>query len=149
MDDGFAVDRIDHIELFVPDRREAAEWYRRVLGLQILADAAGWADDPRGPLMISSDGGDTKLALFQGQPQGPRETAGFHRVAFRVGALAFRTFLDRLSALALTNDRGQPVTADDVVDHQAAYSLYFNDPFGHRLELTTYEYEHLKHLLGG
>jgi hypothetical protein len=34
--------------------------------------------------MISPDGGRSKLALFEGNPQGSRTTAGFHRVAFRV-----------------------------------------------------------------
>jgi catechol 2,3-dioxygenase-like lactoylglutathione lyase family enzyme len=85
----FRVDQIDHVELFVPDRHEAAAWYQRVLGLNIVAEYEHWAADPRGPLMISSDGGHTKLALFQGTPQGSRETAGFHLVAFRVGAVNF------------------------------------------------------------
>ena len=74
---------LDHVELFVPDRHEAAAWYSR-LGLEIVEECRAWAEDPRGPLMISSDGGVTKLALFTGQPQGARETSGFHRVAFAV-----------------------------------------------------------------
>ena len=98
--------------------------------------------------MISSDGGDTKLALFEGTPQGSRETAGFHLVAFRVDAVNFVSFLDRLADLELRNQHGQPVTAASVADHSAAWSIYFCDPFGHRLELTTYEYEQVKALLG-
>jgi catechol 2,3-dioxygenase-like lactoylglutathione lyase family enzyme len=145
---GFGVDQIDHVELFVPDRHEAAEWYRRVLGLKIVSEYEDWADDPQGPPMISSDAGNTKLALFQGEPQRPRESAGFHLVAFRVGAAQFKRFLDRLPNLDLTNHRGQSVTADSVVDHVAAFSIYFCDPFGHRLELTTYEYERAKGILG-
>jgi catechol 2,3-dioxygenase-like lactoylglutathione lyase family enzyme len=145
---GIRVDQIDHVELFVPDRHQAAEWYLRVLGLKVVPEYEHWADDPHGPLMISSDGGRTKLALFQGVPQGARETAGFHLVAFRVSAVDFGRFLDRLSDLDLTNHRGQRVTADLAVDHAAAYSIYFRDPFGHRLELTTYEYEQAKAILG-
>lgn len=144
----FRVDQIDHVELFVPDRDQAAEWYRRVLGLTRLSQYEHWADDPRGPLMISSDAGKTKLALFQGTPQGSRDTAGFHLVAFRVGATAFKVFLDRLPGLRLTNHRGESVTLGSVVDHVAAYSIYFSDPFGHRLELTTYEYEQATAILG-
>jgi enamine deaminase RidA (YjgF/YER057c/UK114 family)/catechol 2,3-dioxygenase-like lactoylglutathione lyase family enzyme len=131
--DGFHVDQIDHVELFVPDRHEAAKWYERVLGLKIVREYEHWAADPRGPLMISSDTGNTKLALFQGTPQGARETAGYHLVAFRVGAVDFKKFLDRLPQLKLIDHRGQAVTGDLVRDHTAAYSLYFNDPFGHRL----------------
>lgn len=145
---GFRVDQIDHVELFVPDRQQAAAWYRRVLGLQAVPEYEHWAGDPHGPLMISSDAGNTKLALFQGTPQGPRETAGFHVVAFRTGAAEFINFLNRLPELNLTNHRGHSVTRDSVVDHAAAYSLYFCDPFGHRLELTTYEYDEAKAYLG-
>lgn len=73
-------------KLFVPAWHQAAEWYRRVLGLEVVAEYEYWAEDPEGPLMISSDAGNTKLAVFQGMPQGPRETAGFHVAAFRVAA---------------------------------------------------------------
>lgn len=142
--DGFRVDQIDHVELFVPDRWEAAGWYRRVLGLNIVREYEYWADDPKGPLMISSDNGNTKLALFDGMPQGTKETAGFHLVAFRVGAVDFVRFLSRLADLNLVNHEGQHVKTTSVVDHAVAFSIYFCDPFGHRLELTTYEYEQVK-----
>ncbi len=140
----FRVDRIDHVELFVPDRHQAADWYRRALGLTICSDYEHWAEDPNGPLMISSDGGSTKLALFAGQPQEDRDTAGFHRVAFRVSGRDFLTFLDRLDGLTLTDHRDRTVTRDLVRDHGVAVSIYFNDPYGHHLELTTYEVEEWK-----
>ena len=133
--------QIDHVELFVPDRREAARWYRDVLGLEILDAYREWEDDARGPLMISSDGGTTKLALFTGDPQGPRPTAGFHLVAFRLNAREFLAFLDRLPALRLRDHLARDVTRDLAKDHDKAFSLYFSDPWGHRLELTTYEHE--------
>ncbi len=144
--------------MFVPDRQQAAEWYRAVLGLTALPAYERWAADPQGPLMISSDGGKTKLALFQGRPSAPRphgerpekhlERAGFDRVAFRVGAASFKRFVDSLADLNLVDDRGRPVTVDAVADHTVALSIYFCDPFGHRLELTTYEYAQAKALLG-
>lgn len=138
---GFQVEQIDHVEFFVPDRRQAVDWYRRVLGFEVLPQFEYWSDDPDGPLMISSDHGTTKLALFTGLPQGSRETAGFQRVAFRVGALQFMRFLMNLSDHDLTDHQGHRVTADQSVDHGGAYSIYFNDPFGHRLEITTYDYD--------
>lgn len=139
--DGFRVSQIDHVELFVADRHEAAEWYRRVLGLEIVPEYRHWAADPHGPLMISSDSGSTKLALFQGDPQGSRPTAGFHLVAFRVGADAFLMFVRGVAGLHLTDHHQRPVTAGSVVDHEQAFSIYFSDPYGHRLEVTTYEHE--------
>jgi catechol 2,3-dioxygenase-like lactoylglutathione lyase family enzyme len=132
---------LDHVELFVPDRHEAASWYQRALGLEIVEWCRQWADDPRGPLMISSDGGATKLALFAGEPQGARETAGFHRVAFSTDARGFLAFLQRLESVELHDQHGRPVQADAVVDHRQAYSIYFIDPYGHRLEVTTYDYD--------
>jgi catechol 2,3-dioxygenase-like lactoylglutathione lyase family enzyme len=136
-----AVGSLDHVELFVPDRFEAASWYERALGLQIVEACRPWADNPQGPLMISSDGGATKLALFTGEPQGTRQTAGFHRVAFMVDGRGFLAFLERLPGLSLEDHHGRPVRADAAVDHQQAYSIYFCDPYGHRLEVTTYDYE--------
>jgi catechol 2,3-dioxygenase-like lactoylglutathione lyase family enzyme len=138
---GFRVLQIDHVELFVPDRHEAAGWYQRILGLEVVPEYQEWAAVPRGPLMISSDDGNTKLALFEGQPQGSKPTVGFHLVAFRVGAGDFIAFLQRLADRALKDHKGHPVTLDAVVDHHKAYSIYFCDPYGHHLELTTYEYD--------
>jgi catechol 2,3-dioxygenase-like lactoylglutathione lyase family enzyme len=137
----FRVLQIDHVELFVPDRHEAARWYRQALGLEIVEAYRHWAEDPRGPLMISSDGGSTKLALFEGTPQGARATAGFHLVAFRVDAAGFVDFLRRVEDLGLNDHRGRPVASHSWVDHDKAYSIYFSDPYGHRLEITTYDYD--------
>ena len=142
----FKVLQIDHVELFVPDRYDAARWYERVLGLQIVPECEPWATGG-GPLMISSDGGSTKLALFEGHPAASPQSAAFRRVAFRVTAGGFTEFLRRLPDLALTDARRQPVTADSVVDHQQAYSMYFDDPYGHQLEVTTYECDDTSALL--
>jgi catechol 2,3-dioxygenase-like lactoylglutathione lyase family enzyme len=127
----FKVLQIDHVELFVPDRYDTAKWYERVLGLQIVPECEAWAVGG-GPLMISSDGGSTKLALFEGQPAASGPTAAFRRVAFRVTVAGFAEFLTRNPDL---------VTTDGVVDHQQAFSIYFTDPHGHQLEVTTYEYD--------
>jgi catechol 2,3-dioxygenase-like lactoylglutathione lyase family enzyme len=139
--DTFQVLQIDHVELFVPDRQEAAAWYCRVLGLHVVPGFEQWTANPGGPLMIATTAGGTKLALFEGQPQQARPTAGFHRVAFRVGAEAFIAFVRRLDDRHLKDHQGRPVTADAVVDHNLAYSIYFCDPYGHRLEVTTYEHD--------
>lgn len=34
----FRVEQIDHVELYVPDRYQAADWYHSVLGLEIVTD---------------------------------------------------------------------------------------------------------------
>ena len=133
--------QIDHVELFVPDRHAAAAWYQAVLGLEILPEYQDWAAGRGGPLMISSDQGSTKLALFEGRPQESRPTAGFHLVAFRVDAQGFIGFLQRLGELHVKDHLDRPIALDSAVDHEKAYSIYFSDPYGHRLEVTTYDYK--------
>lgn len=141
----FRVRHVDHVELFVPDQYAAAEWYRRVLGLEIVAGFEFWAVD--GPLMISSDGGHTMLALFAGEP-GSREGAiGFRRVAFRVDGPGFMQFLQRLPLPELLDNRDVPLSADQIVDHERSWSIYFHDPFGYLLEVTTYDHEYVKERL--
>lgn len=140
-EDTFQVDQIDHVELFVPDRYEAARWYERVLGLKILSAYEHWAQPDGGPLMIGTPRGGTKLALFSGKPRGSRETAGFHRVAFRVDAQGFLRFLDRLQEVAVFDEQGKQLARNAAVDHGQAFSIYFHDPYGHRLEITTYDHE--------
>ncbi|HET7323993.1 MAG TPA: VOC family protein [Halococcus sp.] len=138
-EENFQVEQIDHVELVVPDRYEAAQWYEQVLGLEICDDYQQWADDG-GPLHISSDGGKTKLALFEGQPSGSRETTGSRRVAFRVGGTEFIDFITRVEDLPVP-DVGREEDQDDIADHDLAFSIYFQDPYGNPLEVTTYDYE--------
>jgi catechol-2,3-dioxygenase len=60
-----------------------------------------------------------------------------HRVAFRTDADGFLTLFDRLERLDLTDRDGTQVTPSDAVDHDLSYSVYFTDPDGNRLEVTT------------
>lgn len=143
----FTVGPIDHVELFVPDRYAAAGWYERVFGLTIVGAFEFWAEDVRGPLMISSDGGATKLALFQGEPPGDLPYAGFQRVAFQVDGAGMLDFLARLPELALTDRHGATLTREQIVDHERSWSIYFRDPWGNRFEITTYDYAWVKEQL--
>lgn len=145
---GFHVDQIDHVELTVSDRFQAAHWYQRVLGLEIVPEFKFWSDDPRGPLMVSTPQGNTKLALFEGNPEGSRRNTGYHLVAFRVRAEAFTQFIELLPSLNLKNRSGEKVTSAHVTDHQRAYSIYFCDLHGNQLELTTYEHQQVRETLG-
>ena len=138
-DTPFRVKQIDHVELYVPDQYEAAEWYRQVFGLEILPGFESWAAD--GPLMISSDDGHTKLALFKGEPPRFNPPVGFQRVAFHIDGHGFLLFLNRLPEYPLFDHNGQPAYSLQVVDHDLSYSLYFCDPYGNRYEVTTYDYQ--------
>jgi catechol 2,3-dioxygenase-like lactoylglutathione lyase family enzyme len=141
----FRVQQIDHVELSVPDQYEAAAWYEKVFGLQIVREFEFWAAG--GPLIVASADAGTKLAIFKGEPPGDAEPVGWYRVAFRVDGAGFIAFLDRLESLELRNNRGEGLTRDSAVDHGKAWSIYFNDPYGHRFEITTYDYDYVKERL--
>ncbi|MEJ6394001.1 VOC family protein [Gymnodinialimonas sp. 2305UL16-5] len=131
-----SVERIDHVHIEVADRDRAADWYRRVLGLRRDPDLAVWADDPMGPLILQAGDGQPALSLFaRGCAPPSRDTT----IAFRMDGAAFAGFLARLPDLQLSKTDGPPVTPADVVDHGPSHSIYFADPDGNRLEVTTYD----------
>jgi hypothetical protein len=88
--------------------------------------------------MISSDGGATKPAPFEGRPATGGEPTGYSRVAFRVDGAGFPALADRLPALSILSSAGRA----DVVDHDCSFSVYFSHPYGHRCEVTTYDCEY-------
>jgi len=136
-DSSFQVDGVDHGELFVRDWDEAAAWYERVLGLTPESAYEEWWTSDDGPLVLSTGDGATMLALFERETATGGESVSPHRVAFRTDADGFLALLDRLERLDLTDRDGTQVTPSDAVDHDLSYSVYFTDPDGNRLEVTT------------
>jgi catechol 2,3-dioxygenase-like lactoylglutathione lyase family enzyme len=135
----FSVHQLDHIEIYVPDREAAAAWYEDIFGLEVIYEE----ETPGGPWMISSDDGNTMLALFEGEAQGSREPTGIRKVAFRVDGRGFLEFLSRLDEHPVHDEQGKALTPNDIVDHAAmeAFSIHFSDPYGNRFEITSYDYE--------
>ena len=72
------------------------------------------------------------LALFEGEPQRNQDVRGWRRVAWRVGGEAFWAWT------AKYRQSGQSL--DGPIDHEKAWSVYFSDPWGNALEVTTYDY---------
>jgi catechol 2,3-dioxygenase-like lactoylglutathione lyase family enzyme len=129
------VTQIDHVEIEVPERYEAARWYRVALGFEICRDYEFWAEAADGPLVISTDDGNTKIALFDGQPQGALHPVGIRRIAFRIGGNDFVTLIHHLDSLI----GADVVRRSEVSDHRKSFSVYFADPYGNKLEVTTYD----------
>jgi catechol-2,3-dioxygenase len=125
--------QIDHLELLVPNRDAAQAWYGEWLGFVAMSEHAEWAQD--GPLMLTNDGGITMLALFTGSGRGRDEASkstGWRRIAFRMSGAELLAWTQRY------RQSGQ--TLKGPVDHDKAWSVYFSDPWGNALEVTTYDY---------
>lgn len=131
---------VDHVELYVTDWDDAASWYERVLGITPDRSFEAWWETRTGPLVLAVDD-TTKLALFERESATRGEEVSPHRIAFQTDADGFLSFLDRLETLDLTDRDGDRVTPADAVDHELSYSLYFTDPDGNWLELTTNDYD--------
>ncbi len=144
MDVNIRMGSLDHMHLVVPDREEAARWYE-ALGFSRVEEYKHWWDIPGAPIHISADAGGSGLALFQAG-EGHELTDGIGMgVAFRLGGEEFIAFSKALGGDVRVNGKdGQPLTAESVVDLDLCFSYGFFDPYGHELELTTYDYDRVK-----
>lgn len=131
----FKVEQIDHIHVYVSDQYKAAAWYEEILGLKIIPEYEDWAAD--GPLVISSDEGNTSLALFRKNGDWEERST----IAFRVHGDDFLLFLERLEQYEVFDRNGNRIKKRDAVDHEKAYSIYFCDADKNPIELTTYDYQ--------
>ena len=134
---------IDHVELYVSDRLVAADWYGRVLGLRTVGAYAHWATE-LGPLMLSADEGRSMIALFSGAPCPSRSRRSHPRVAFRADGERFLAFVARAAEEGPVYDpEGAAMSALLPIDHGGAFSVYFSDPWGHQIEVTTYDWKYV------
>lgn len=132
--------RLDHVHVGVRDRRLGAAWYRRVLRLRTTYDYARHGD-PHGPLVLSGDDNNTHVALFVDAAASRRKRTHIGTLAFRVPGADFLRFLGRLARLDLRDPGGRRVTSKDVVDHGNSDSVYFADPDGNPVEMTTCDHD--------
>ena len=118
---------IDHVALSVRDVQQSARWYIDVLGFE-----HRWPGMWNGvPTFIGK--GTTALALFP--LQGGAGEVG--RRGVRMLHLAFRA--TRAGFTAAQRDLEQRGIAFEFQDHEISQSIYFRDPDGHELEITTYK----------
>ena len=126
---GFAVESIDHVEVFVRDVETALEWYARVLGLQVVHR---WNPDP---VLIGAGG--TMLALFRARRLGPNNADDDTQPSIRWRRVAWRTSRNNLNA-ACRHLLDQGIPYEGPIDHGVSSSIYFQDPDGNPLEITAY-----------
>ena len=121
------IEVIDHVALSVRDVEQAARWYIEVLGFEHRWPGM-WNNVP---MFIGK--GTTALALFPLQADG----ADASRRGVRMLHLAFRA--THAGFAAAQHDLEQRGIAFEFQDHEISQSIYFRDPDGHELEITTYE----------
>src|SRR5690242_4024794 len=119
---------IDHVALSVNDVERAAKWYIDVLGFE-RQHADVWGDVPT---FVGK--GKTAIALF---PIRKRDENNSAPAKIRMLHLAFRA--DRKNFLAAQDDLKRRGIGFEFQDHEISHSIYFRDPDGNRLEITTYE----------
>ncbi len=114
---------LDHVAIAVKDVARSAAWYVDVLGLERMY-ADEWGDIPT---FVGT--GETGIALFPRQDDIGSDRGILH-IAFGATAANF------LAAKSELKNRGIQFQFED---HGISHSIYFRDPDGHQLELTTYD----------
>lgn len=119
--------KIDHVHIYVADLEKAERWYQHVLGFSRDESLMFWFTQG-GPLVLKNN--DAAISLFLRTHQPPGNT-----VAFSLDATYFSQLLHILVAQSV------PYI---ISDHQVSMSVYFSDPDGNHIELTSYEYAQAK-----
>jgi catechol 2,3-dioxygenase-like lactoylglutathione lyase family enzyme len=120
---------IDHVALSVGDVERSAQWYIDILGFERRHEGM-WNGVPT---FIGK--GTTAIALFPPRDQ-VSETAPVES-NIQMLHLAFRA--DRKNFLAAQGELQRRGIKFHFSDHEISHSIYFRDPDGHQLEITTYE----------
>jgi len=118
---------IDHIAMGVRDIERSAKWYIDVLGFERL-HASVWNGVPT---FVGK--GNTGIALFPAS----QEPKTFKQREIRMLHLAFRA--NRANFLTAQNELKKHGIKFEFQDHEISHSIYFRDPDGHQLEITTYD----------
>jgi catechol 2,3-dioxygenase-like lactoylglutathione lyase family enzyme len=123
------LDGIDHVALAVSDVERSVQWYIDVLGLERQHEGM-WNGIPA---FVGK--GNTAIALFPSNssarpPSSSRRDIGMLHLAFRANYDGFLTAQEELRRRGIKFE---------FQDHEISHSIYFRDPDGHELEITTYD----------
>jgi catechol 2,3-dioxygenase-like lactoylglutathione lyase family enzyme len=117
---------LDHVAIAVEDVERSQRFYGEVLGLERAHEA--WDV----PIVMAANGSGVAIfdkELHPGDGDGQPDVRILH-IAFRVDREGFEHAREELTAQGLEARFS---------DHGISHSIYFTDPDGHQLELTTYD----------
>jgi catechol 2,3-dioxygenase-like lactoylglutathione lyase family enzyme len=123
------LERIDHVAIAVSDVDRSARWYMDVLGFERRYDEV-WGGYP---VFVSK--GSAAVALFPARRNEKLRPSSHAPV--RMLHFAFRA--TRKNFLAAQEELKRRGIKFEFQDHEISHSIYFHDPDGHELEITTYE----------
>jgi len=127
----FKHEGIDHLALTVRDVERSVRWYRDVLGFE------PWHEGMWDGIPVFIGKGDTALALFPAKANA-RSTSSSRD---QIGMLHFALRSDRENFLAAQKELKRRGIQFGFQDHEISHSIYFQDPDGHEVEITTYDLE--------
>jgi catechol 2,3-dioxygenase-like lactoylglutathione lyase family enzyme len=119
---------LDHVAIAVADVGRSQRFYAEVVGLEPAHEA--WDV----PVVMAAEGSGVAIFPHEMHPGAADRDAA---PAIRILHIAFR--VDRESFDAACAELQQRGIETTISDHGISHSVYFEDPDGHRLELTTYE----------
>jgi catechol 2,3-dioxygenase-like lactoylglutathione lyase family enzyme len=125
------LETIDHVALSVQDVERSAQWYVDVLGFERQHDDV-WGGNP-----VFVGKGDCAIALFSARNNEGSKSPGVPSA--RILHFAFRA--NRSNFLKAQQELKEKKIRFEFQDHQISHSIYFSDPDGHEIEITTYELE--------
>ncbi len=125
----FELECIDHVALSAREVERSVQWYIEVLGFE-RRNQGMWNGVPT---FIGK--GTTAIALFPARTSNSKTAARKDKIDML--HLAFRA--DRKNFLAAQEEFKRRGIKLHFQDHEICHSIYFRDPDGHELEITTYE----------
>jgi len=115
---------LSHIGIFVTDMDKMREFYTRLLGFKVM-DAGDLKNGPRLTFLSKDPKDHHQIVMVTGRKPGTPST--INQLTFRVASIKeVRAMYD----LAVANK----VEGIDPIDHGNAWSVYFMDPEGNRIE---------------
>jgi len=125
----FEIDALDHVALSVRDISRSAQWYAEVLGFKRLHE------DKWNGIPVFVGNATAAVALFPASEE--IGSASVDRAAVRTLHFAFRT--DRKNFLRAQDELKKRAISFEFQNHEISHSIYFRDPDGHKIEITTYQ----------